>query len=50
MKDPMKYVEEFFDGNSKLIEKYKQLQNQIREGYMQENSLFVTILCELIKE
>jgi len=50
MKDPMKYVEDFFGGNEKNIEKYKQLQKQIWEEYMQKNSLFVTILCELIQE
>ena len=50
MKDPIRYVENFFDGNEKLIEKYKQLQDQIGEEYTQENSLFVTILCELIQE
>ncbi len=50
MKDSMRYVEDCFDGNKKLIEKYKQLQDQIGEEYTQENSLFVTILCELIQE
>ncbi len=50
MKDTMKYVENCFDGNKKDIEKYKQLQKQIWEEYMQKNSLFVTILCELIQE
>ncbi len=50
MKNHMRYVEDFFNGKQNFIENYKQFQDKIGEKYMEENSLFVTILCELIQE
>jgi len=50
MKDPIRYIEDFFNWNKDNIWKYKELQKKIWEKYIQGNSLFVTILCELIEE
>lgn len=49
MKNPMEYVSDYFEWDEKKVEKYKLLEGKIGEKYINENSLFVSILCELIR-